>query len=362
MSLQRLTKQIFDRFDKRIVEATNGTVIPPSFVAGLIANESGRDRQGSIVEAATRFEPHVYRHLINVRDGRRSSYNKLTRADLAGASDAAIRALATSWGITQIMGWHVVRNLRCTVADLRDPAKHLFYTVKLLQLNGFPAGANEDRMDREMREWNTGSETGKTYHANYVPNARTVRSLYRQLEKTRVSRVVGERVSLDDIASVSTDDAGHEVDVSAVFAGLTDDEIILDLPQMQEVCSPDDLVLGGHVSNEFVPEDKVVDAPPKEDSTKKATTVTVLGFAVPTFLVAIVTAIRDAVREGFVDARDIGNAVVGFISANQRYVFYGLALVVVGMMLKKLYKQVTLWLSMWIAARPDLHNVNVRPQ
>lgn len=203
--MKKLAKQIFDRFDKQIVEATTGTGIPPAFIAGLIANEAGKDRSGNIVRGATRFEPHVFAALKSIRDrgyrlvkggAKVTHYSHIKQSQIADASDVALRALATSYEATQIMGWHVINNLRCTIADLRNPDKHFFYTVKLLQLNGFPKNATEAQMDREMRQWNTGSETGKTYHANYVPNAQRIRAEYRLLERGRVSRSVEERVDV----------------------------------------------------------------------------------------------------------------------------------------------------------------------
>lgn len=226
MSLAALAKQIFDRFDKQIVEATTGTAIPPAFIAGLIANEAGKDKQGNIVRSATRFEPHVYRALMAVRDGSRAIYNRIVRSDIRDASDAAIRALSHSYEATQIMGWHVIKNLHCTIADLRNPDKHFFYTVKLLQLNGFTKALTEDQMDREMREWNTGKETGKTYHANYVANARLIRSAYRELEAGRHDRPLTERfdVPLQEIEEAA---AGRSFET---FDDLAADEILLDLP------------------------------------------------------------------------------------------------------------------------------------
>lgn len=191
----RLALQIFKEFDKQIVEATTGTRIPPAFIAGLIANEAGKDKVGRIVRGATRFEPGVYRKLIAVREGALRSYSHIVRADIRYAPDAAIRALATSWEATQIMGYHVIKALHCTIADLRNPDKHFFYTVKLLMLNGFPRGADSGEMAKEMRQWNTGSEWGKTYHANYVANAEAVRSAYMELEKTRTPRSITERVA-----------------------------------------------------------------------------------------------------------------------------------------------------------------------
>lgn len=206
---KRLALQIFNEFDKQIVEATNGTAIPPKFIAGLIGNEAGKDKGGRIVRQATRFEPGVYKHLIAVRDGTQSHYGNIRRMHIRDASDAAIRALATSYEATQMMGYHCI-TLHCTLADLKNPDKHFFYTVKLLQLNGYPVGADNAHMDNEMRQWNTGSERGKTYHEDYVPNARLVRDAYAELEKTRIARTVETRVAGHTETAPVTDSAQSE--------------------------------------------------------------------------------------------------------------------------------------------------------
>ena len=105
-----------------------------------------------------------------------------------------------------------------------------------------------------------------------------------------------------------------------------------------------------------------VDAPPKEDSTKTGVQMTVAGIAVPTFLVAAFQVIADLVSKGFVDARELGAIVLGFVKENSRYVFYLIGLIIVGILLKKLWKQITLWISMYFAAQPDKNNVEVKPQ
>lgn len=119
---------------------------------------------------------------------------------------------------------------------------------------------------------------------------------------------------------------------------------------------------GPSVPPDFKPENKTVDAPPAEGSTATATKMTIAGFAVPTFLVSFFAAIKSAYEQGFINAAQVGEVAINFISQNTGYVFAGLGLVVGGMMLKKLYKQVTLWLSMYFAARADMHNVTVKPQ
>jgi lysozyme len=111
----------------------------------------------------------------------------------------------------------------------------------------------------------------------------------------------------------------------------------------------------------FVPETVVNNAPAPENAVTKSATVTIGGVVVPTFLVAIFTAINSAIQNGFIDAKEVGGAVLNFIVGNQKYslILLGLLVAVIG--LNKLYKQVTLWLSMWINTDPNRHNIVVVP-
>lgn len=356
---KKLAQQIFDKFDKRIIEAVNGTSIPASFIAGLVANEAGKDRQGNIVEAATRFEPGVYSHLKHVAQTPGAKYNGVTHADLIDATDASLRALSTSYEATQMMGyWCII--LHCTLADLKNPDKHFFYTVKLLELNGFPSRPTEAKMDAEMRQWNTGRETGKTYHENYVSNAQEIRTAYREIEEGRVTRSVAERSAAAPAQAGNAQPPAGDAAAGALAASVPSSTE--QPPATQNAEQITNITGDKSVPDNFVPEDKEISAPAKEGSTAKAAAVTIAGFAVPAFLAGFVRAIQDAIANGFIDAKDIGNVVISFISNNQKYAFAGLGLVIGGMMLKKLYKQITLWISMYIAARADMHNVTVKPQ
>lgn len=321
MTLKGLAEQIFADWDKQIYEATLATYIPPKFIAGLIANESGRDSKGKIKPEATRFEAGVYRHLIAVRDGTQKSYNKIVKADLRDATDDAIRNLSTSYGITQIMGWHCIHNLHCTIADLRNPDKHLFYTVKLLQLNGFPKNATEARMDKEMKEWNTGSEVGKTYHENYVPNAQKVRAYYAELEKDRIHRSIEERVEV-----IPPQTAQNEPSIEP--------------PKL---------------------EDKTVEVKDKAGAVAQSTKMTILGLTVPTVFVGILKGIQDAITNGFIDAKDIGNTVINFVTSNTKYALILIGLIIVFMMLRKLISFITAWIEMITHAIPSWHSVTLIP-
>lgn len=176
-----LALQIYTRFGYKIHLACQGSGIDESFVAGFIGVEAGKDKSG-IVENATRFERHVFEKLRALRDGLRGSYQSIRRAAIADASDDALRALATSYGLTQIMGWHVINNLKCSVGELRDSEKHLLYTIQLLKLSSGDFLRRKD-YGSVLRIWNTGSANGKTYHADYVENALKVMHCYASLLK-----------------------------------------------------------------------------------------------------------------------------------------------------------------------------------
>lgn len=176
---RKLAQQIQDRFGVRIHEVTWGTTVPADFLASLISVEAGKDSRGQIKEDATRFEPHVYTKLKQVRDGKLLQYNKIRRAQIKDASDESLRALATSCGLTQIMQWWSI-HLGISVAELRGP-NHLKHAVKLLEMTAAKQLADVN-YEGALRIWNTGRPTGKTHDPAYVENATAVMDAYAELE------------------------------------------------------------------------------------------------------------------------------------------------------------------------------------
>lgn len=180
------------------------TGIPVAFWAALTANESGlyclqgRDPR----DFPPRFEPLVYRHLLDVVAGKAKVYagldgeelqrgeeaqlNPRTGAfharflteqwaenkgqDLSHLRDDALRNLASSWGFTQVMGYHILE-WGDTVDDLADPDAHYGYAAHLMAEFVSQYGL-DIRIDFEemARCWNTGRPDGKTYDAAYVQN------------------------------------------------------------------------------------------------------------------------------------------------------------------------------------------------
>ena len=165
-----------------IADACSTSSIPENFLAALIAGESGGHND------ARRFEKNVLLSLWEVLLGRKAAFGSIGRADLVKFTAAfsngqthfsdslppdafqRVDGLATSWGLTQIMGYHVLA-ANLTLEDLRDPAKHLRFALTML--TGFAHQFQLDvtrEFDDLFRCWNTGRPDGATFDPAYVNN------------------------------------------------------------------------------------------------------------------------------------------------------------------------------------------------
>lgn len=198
-------RRVHGRCGDAIREACKYSSVPPEFLGALVANESGADMR------AARFEPAVYRHLKALADGKRPVYTGIRResldaeieemlhpksaafhavyltasfaddhgASLAPGPDAALRDLATSWGLTQIMGYHMVGR-EGTVGNLLEPRFHLRVALDLLAQFSERYEVDLAREFEEMfRCWNTGQPYGETFHPDYVAKGRRRMEIYR---------------------------------------------------------------------------------------------------------------------------------------------------------------------------------------
>jgi hypothetical protein len=189
-----------------LAEACRYSSLPLAFLAALVANESGG--YGN----AKRFEPAVYRHLKSLAAGQRSTYSGHDRvslqseiaemlhpksaayhapflnalgesqaSDLAARQDEALRELATSWGYTQIMGYHLVGRPG-TVLDLLEPRFHFRFALELLADFAERYQLDVRREFAEMfRCWNTGAPYGITFDPAYVDKGLKRMEIYRGL-------------------------------------------------------------------------------------------------------------------------------------------------------------------------------------
>ena len=116
-------------------------------------------------------------------------------------------------------------------------------------------------------------------------------------------------------------------------------------------------------ANDFAPQPdkavKTIDAPPPDGTTSTATKLTIAGLTVPPALAAVIRTVQEAIAGGFVDAKTIGDGVTGFLTDNYKYVFVGIGILIAFLTIKKLFKQITLWLEMYFAASREYNDVRV---
>lgn len=95
-------------------EIATSLELPYAYLMSLAVLECSGDKP-----AGHRFEQHVFRELVKVKDGKRRSYEAVRKQHLANLSEGEIRDLATSWGPFQLMGYKAVA-LDVDVEDLSD--------------------------------------------------------------------------------------------------------------------------------------------------------------------------------------------------------------------------------------------------
>lgn len=187
-------QNIRDKWGARISAAAHSSTATEPFLAALVAGESNADPQ------AKRFEPAVFGHILEVCVGKRAAFTvpginrPLGAADFMGyimkAPPAFVQQLqnaadlATSFGLTQIMGWHCVELYEEeTLPKLKnDPQAQLDFTVKLLVMFANKYDLNlASETEALFTCWNTGEPDGHTYDPNYVANGQRRIEIYQQL-------------------------------------------------------------------------------------------------------------------------------------------------------------------------------------
>lgn len=183
-------RRVFERCHKFIAEAISGCQVPAAFVGALAANESGG------LTDAMHFEAWVYRRLKAVANGRAPAFGSIARKQLlrslgensapadaviSGDADRKLREFATSWGFTQIMGYHVIHR-SLDIGSLTEPAAHFHIAVELLSefARRFDLRLARD-FEQLFRCWNTGRPDGTTFNPNYVAAGIRRMALYHEL-------------------------------------------------------------------------------------------------------------------------------------------------------------------------------------
>ena len=210
---RRLVQRVVERCGEVIQAACASSSVPAEFLGALVANESGGCAD------ATRFEPGVYRHLQAVAQGQSPAYGSINvteldeeaarllpandatlharylsrafaanhAAEIHAAREETLRQLATSWGYTQIMGYHMIGQ-PWDVRHLLDPQFHFRMAIRLLSEFAVDYQINPAAEFAEMFCcWNTGRPYGRTFDPHYVEKGLRRMQIYGQLQRIQTA-------------------------------------------------------------------------------------------------------------------------------------------------------------------------------
>lgn len=192
----QLMQSIHSQWGTAIANACHSSTVPEAFLAALIANESGGDPN------AKRFERNVLSSLWELLQGRSAAFGNIGRDDVVayitaadpGAADVSadgfparltrsmqqLDGLATSWGLTQVMGYEAISfGMRWfwlnPVTSLNLSLRMLAQFAERYQLD----------LAKDFSQlfdcWNTGRPHGRTYDPEYIPNGLARIDIYRSL-------------------------------------------------------------------------------------------------------------------------------------------------------------------------------------
>ena len=116
-----------ENYSEEVKRAASEFDLPYPYLMSLIGLECGGKKP-----AGSRYEKHVFKRLKDVRDGKRTNYENVTRAHLADASDEALKNLSTSWGPFQLMGYKCIL-LGVKIKDIRGD-NAVYYGAKWIDL------------------------------------------------------------------------------------------------------------------------------------------------------------------------------------------------------------------------------------
>jgi hypothetical protein len=149
--------------------------ISESFLAALIANESGGDAD------AKRLEKKVFAELMQVSQGRKPNWGSITLSDIQSLSSDELMDMATSWGLTQVMGYHTLA-LHRPARDLAAPQFNVAKALEILENLSRRWSIDARRQPEKLLDaWNTGRPNGKTYDPDYIPSGILRMGIYDKL-------------------------------------------------------------------------------------------------------------------------------------------------------------------------------------
>jgi len=83
--------------------------------------------------AGQRFERHVFNELVKVKQGKRKKYEMATREKLESLDEEEMRALASSWGPFQLMGYKVFE-LGISIEELSNDEEACYHGARWIKM------------------------------------------------------------------------------------------------------------------------------------------------------------------------------------------------------------------------------------
>jgi hypothetical protein len=158
--------------------------LSPEFLKSLIILECS-----GLKNVKPRFERHIYKRLVNVREKKLDRLENITYADLKDATDDALKNMAKSWGPFQIMGYKCIW-LDIQLKDLRGHDA-LYWAVKWVDLT-YGDYIRKGLYKDAFHIHNTGrpypdSGPPKTYDPKYVQNGLMYMKYFEDFEKKKAT-------------------------------------------------------------------------------------------------------------------------------------------------------------------------------
>jgi hypothetical protein len=101
--------------------------LPPDYLMALIMLESSGRKKVPV-----RFEKSIYNELKKLQNGKIDKFENLTKSDIKGVKDKTIKALSSSYGPFQIMGYKKYI-LKISLDELKGN-KNMYYAIKWIDM------------------------------------------------------------------------------------------------------------------------------------------------------------------------------------------------------------------------------------
>ena len=158
--------------------------LSPEYLKSLIILECS-----GLKNIKPRYERHIYKRLVNVREKKLARLENVTPSHLNDATDDALKNMARSWGPFQIMGYKCIW-LDIQLKDLRGE-NSLYWAVKWIDLT-YGDYIRKGRFKDAFHIHNTGQPypsagPPRTYDPKYVENGLMYMKYFADLEKQKSS-------------------------------------------------------------------------------------------------------------------------------------------------------------------------------